>query len=294
MTGLTLTYHGKLPSMLSAYVRMLTSRKSNRIPEGKTIPFLEASIEGLRPDLKQLALYRKVCGFSENGTLPFSFPHIMASPLFMNLVSSKQFPLKEMGIVHTSVVMNIYRPIAETEPLDIVATINGHREANRGAEFDIVLKAQVDGKLVWDSTSTYISISKKKNKSDPKPKQPAPAKADYSFEEITLAEDLGRRYAKASGDYNPIHMKPFTAKLFGFPRHIIHGMWTYAKAGALVIPEGAESFSFESKFIGPIFLPSKVSLARREPDGNGLKFKVLASASAEAKPHLLGSYKELG
>lgn len=59
-------------------------------------------------------------------------------------------------------------------------------------------------------------------------------------EEITLPlEDLahwqapaeiGRRYAAVAGDYNPIHMSALTARLFGFPRAIAHGLWNKARA----------------------------------------------------------------
>ena len=47
-----------------------------------------------------------------------------------------------------------------------------------------------------------------------------------------LPADLGRRYAAVSGDHNPIHLYPLTAKAFGFPRQIAHGMWTKARCVA--------------------------------------------------------------
>ncbi len=45
-----------------------------------------------------------------------------------------------------------------------------------------------------------------------------------------LAGDLGRRYGAVSGDRNPIHLYPLTAKAFGFPTNIAHGMWTLARS----------------------------------------------------------------
>jgi acyl dehydratase len=44
-----------------------------------------------------------------------------------------------------------------------------------------------------------------------------------------VAADIGRRYAAVSGDRNPIHLYGMTAKAFGFPRQIAHGMWTKAR-----------------------------------------------------------------
>ena len=48
--------------------------------------------------------------------------------------------------------------------------------------------------------------------------------------------DIGRRYAAVSGDRNPIHLYPLTARAFGFPRAIAHGMWL--KARTLAALEG--------------------------------------------------------
>ena len=47
--------------------------------------------------------------------------------------------------------------------------------------------------------------------------------------EWRLPGDLGRRYAAVSGDRNPIHLYALTAKAFGFPRQIAHGMWSKAR-----------------------------------------------------------------
>ena len=50
--------------------------------------------------------------------------------------------------------------------------------------------------------------------------------------EWRLPGDLGRRYAAVSGDRNPIHLYPLTAKALGFPRQIAHGMWSLARCVA--------------------------------------------------------------
>ena len=37
-----------------------------------------------------------------------------------------------------------------------------------------------------------------------------------------------------SGDHNPIHLYPLTAKALGFRRQIAHGMWSLARCVAAV------------------------------------------------------------
>ena len=86
---------------------------------------------------------------------------------------------------------------------------------------------------------------------------------DWTFEDPpitawwTLPDDLGRRYAGVSGDHNPIHLHAWSAKPFGFPREIAHGMWTKARClASLRLPD---AFEADVKFKKPILLPSTVT-----------------------------------
>jgi acyl dehydratase len=103
-----------------------------------------------------------------------------------------------------------------------------------------------------------------------------------------LRGDLGRRYASVSGDVNPIHMHPLSAKLFGFPSVIAHGMWT--KAHCLAALEGRlpDAFTVAVSFRRPILLPATVAFAQAASDG-GLRFSV--RDARKSTPHLAGSVK---
>jgi acyl dehydratase len=48
---------------------------------------------------------------------------------------------------------------------------------------------------------------------------------------LTVTPDGGltKRYAEASGDYNPIHTDPEFAQKVGLPGVILHGLWTMAQ-----------------------------------------------------------------
>ena len=74
--------------------------------------------------------------------------------------------------------------------------------------------------------------------------------------------DLGRRYAAVSGDRNPIHLHALSAKAFGFPRAIAHGMWTKARClAALRLPD---ALTAEVRFKQPILLPSTVTFGEAD------------------------------
>ncbi|WP_408648159.1 MaoC family dehydratase [Streptomyces gossypiisoli] len=77
--------------------------------------------------------------------------------------------------------------------------------------------------------------------------------------EWRLGADIGRRYAAVSGDRNPIHLYPLTARLFGFPRPIAHGMWTVARC--LAAHGTPEAVLVRAEFRAPVPLPGTVEYA---------------------------------
>ena len=93
----------------------------------------------------------------------------------------------------------------------------------------MITEMRAEGEVVWESRSTYLARHRTQGR------MPAPAPSDETAKplpavaEWRLAGDIGRRYGAASGDRNPIHLHPLTARLFGFPRAIAHGMWTVAR-----------------------------------------------------------------
>ncbi|NYV74935.1 MaoC/PaaZ C-terminal domain-containing protein, partial [Streptomyces sp. UH6] len=84
-----------------------------------------------------------------------------------------------------------------------------------------------------------------------------------SVAEWRLPGDLGRRYGAASGDRNPIHLTAATARLFGFPRAIAHGMWTAARSvAAFGVPDAVD---VAVRFKAPVLLPGRVTYAAAGP-----------------------------
>ena len=78
-----------------------------------------------------------------------------------------------------------------------------------------------------------------------------------------LPADLGRRYAAVSGDRNPIHLSAVSARAFGFPRAIAHGMWSAAAVLASMEGRLPDAVQADVRFTSPVLLPSTVELATR-------------------------------
>jgi acyl dehydratase len=80
-------------------------------------------------------------------------------------------------------------------------------------------------------------------------------------EEWRLPADLGRRHAAVSGDYNPIHLYPWTARPLGFSRPIAHGMWTFARCVAAAAAPADRPVTARAEFRAPVLLPATVTYA---------------------------------
>lgn len=258
MSGATQILLQNTPTILSQYGRALLSKGQ----KGKIERLPNVSIwqTGVRPNVKKVAAYAKVCGFTfDNEKLPLTYPHMLAFPLHMELMLRKDFPLALMGLVHIRNNITQHRAIRLDDKLDICCKFSNLTETEKGLEFDIHTEISSAGILLWESTSTNFA---RKGGSSSKSNAPRPEPTPFTQQEQwKLASNLGRRYALVSGDSNPIHLFSFSAKLFGFKGHIAHGMWSKARAAATLHPlMNSDSCELKCEFKLPIFLPSTINL----------------------------------
>ncbi|MFD0417451.1 MaoC family dehydratase [Streptomyces sp. NPDC127108] len=276
----------------------------------------------VRTDVDRLVAYERLCGFaagqsassgtgtgrSTNGErptgadpLPPTYPHVLAFPQTMRLMAARDFPLPLLGLVHTSVEIVQHRAPLPEEDLELTTYARSLAPHRRGTEATITTSATVNGETVWESHSTYLSRHRttaenpeadhpdadapEANPPDRAPAKapgtPLPARADWH-----LPADLGRRYAAVSGDRNPIHLHPATARLFGFPRAIAHGMWTFARCVAehSGIGTGDEPLYLSAEFRAPVLLPGTVTYA-----AEGAAFELRGAAASGGRVHVTGS-----
>lgn len=229
-----------------------------------------------------LAAYGRICGFAESGPLPLTYPHVLAFPLTMRLMTGRAFPLPVLGLVHTWIEITPHRAARPTEPLELAVYAAGLTPHRRGTEVTMATEARVGGELVWESRSGYLSRHATTDAAA-SPRSAPDAVGDLpAVAEWRLPGDLGRRYGAVSGDRNPIHLHPLTARLFGFPRAIAHGMWTVARCLAEA-GDGADIRSVRAEFRAPVLLPATVTYAA---DAAGDTF---ALRGATGRVHLAGT-----
>ncbi|MEU0599292.1 MaoC/PaaZ C-terminal domain-containing protein [Streptomyces sp. NPDC006393] len=224
-------------------------------------PRVRLVLPGLRTDPARLAAYERVCGFpagpAGDGTLPVTYPHVLGFPLAMRLMSGRNFPLPLLGLVHTSLEITRHGALTATGEYELTVYVEGSAPHRRGTEAVVVTEMRAGGDVVWESRSRYLARHRTRHRAGEPPgetRKPLPAVAEWR-----LAGDLGRRYGAASGDRNPIHLHPLTARPFGFPRAIAHGMWTVARC--LAAHGAPASCVVRAEFRAPVPLPGTVTYA---------------------------------
>jgi acyl dehydratase len=274
------------PAVWPALARAVLARRPRLLPEGRTVPALEARLAPRAPEPGHLEAYRATCGFEPDGKLPITFPHALAGPLHLALLTSERFPLRLLGLIHLRNRIETLRAIGDREPLDLRCRVEGHRETDRGQEVDLVTEAHAGGQLAW--TEVQVLLARRPGARQPRPPAGPVAPAGARSARWSLGADLGRRYARVSGDYNPIHLSGPSARLFGFRRAIAHGMWTLARAAAELQPRVAGGAAvLEVTFKLPVLLPGRVSF-QEWPLARGLGFALLDEAGE--RPHAVGSF----
>lgn len=284
-----------LPSLWLAYPKALLARRPMLVPEGRDVPRIEARIDRLAVNAGHLRDYRRVCGFPDDGRLPLTYPHVLAMPLHMAMLTSDAFPVRLLGLVHVRNETRSHRRIAEDDALDVTCTLSGHRETDRGQEFDLETECRGEGRAIWSETSTFLARRRVPRIPDASRAEGKAAAPEASGPVRTTSwhadAGIGRRYAAVSGDINPIHLTDLSAKLFGFDAAIAHGMWSLARTVAELDGERAiDAVWIAVAFKLPIHLPAWVNLQSWEtPQGRGFSLK---DAQGD-KPHMTGSFDRL-
>jgi len=290
------------PSILPLYARAALPM----IPGASLLPFvpggggeipdgLDLELTGVRAEAADVSAYAKVCGFALRDTLPPTYPHMLAFPLHMAVMSDGSFPFGAVGLVHVENSITQKRPIGIDEEMTIRVRPTKLQRHPKGKTFSLETEVLVDGEVVWESTSTMLrrggGSSNGKGKSAKQGKSFESLDADApSSAEWKLPGDLGRRYAGVSGDRNPIHMHSLTAKPLGFPGAIAHGMWSKARALAQLESELPDSFEVEVRFRKPVLLPARVLFAEHN-EGEEILFAV--RDARKGTPHLDGHVQPL-
>ncbi|MBC7982670.1 MAG: hypothetical protein H7Y02_02340 [Candidatus Obscuribacterales bacterium] len=116
---------------------------------------------------------------------------------------------------------------------------------------------------MWEEVSTMLA-----RRATPG-QRPTIERAGSAEVKTTLAvgANTGRRYARVSGDLNPIHLSERSAGWFGFKQAVAHGAWSMSRGlgeGAALLPNGP--VQIDTQFKLPLYLPSEVIFRAQRQD----------------------------
>jgi acyl dehydratase len=285
MPGVEIT---RPPRLGTLYRRAVTGMLlPRRRAAGDSLPDTELVLRGVRADPVRLARYARVCGFPLTDTLPATYPHILAFPLALSLMTAPGFPFPAAGVVHLANRIEQHRPLGAGEALDLAVRAEHLRPHPRGRQVDVVAVATVDGTPVWRDVSTYLYRDRPRGGGARPPEAGPPVPVAV----WRVGADVGRAYAAVSGDRNPIHTSTLVARMFGFRRKIAHGMWTKARCLAHLAPRLAGAYVVAVTFQAPVLLPSTVHFSALAEEA-GWRFGLHDARSG--LPHLSGTVTASG
>jgi acyl dehydratase len=280
------------PSLLPSYAKAILGAL---VPGGSDeLPDHGVALNDVEIDPERVAAFNRVCGFGVRDAVPTTYPHILGFPLAMSLMTERAFPFALLGLVHVANRIEQRRPIAIAERPDLCVWAENLRPHRRGRQLDLVTEAKIDGAVAWLEHSTYLRQGKADGEEGgSKPAEEGPQGPPPGGESGAVWEvpgDIGRRYADVSGDRNPIHLHPLSARVFGFPRAIAHGMWMKARSIAAFEGRVPDAHMVEVAFRSPLLIPAKARFRSAERDG-GWAF-ALQREDGE-RDHLIGSVEPL-
>ena len=270
------------PALPGLFMQAALRRKvtGSRLPE-----------QGLRcwvsVDPDKVSAFRKVCGFVTSSLLPPTYPHVLAFPLQMKLLTDKDFPFPLLGLVHLANRVSIRRPLGGVIKAQVSVRVDHLKPHAKGATFSLITQIEDALGLLWEEHSTMLCRGVQLEGEIESSFEPAPM-AMSELATWYAPADIGRQYAKVSGDYNPIHLSDASAKLFGFPTAIAHGLWIESRTLAALddhLPDSNVDITVE--FQKPVRLPSEVTLSASAAGSHG-QLKVQGK---DGIVHMVGSWQ---
>ena len=285
------------PSHLLSLLRLVArGARARRDPAGwrPAVPRRKAACERaqIRLDAAHVQSYARATGgdavlafFDPRPATPPFYSATWETALALEMFAGLEPPLPLGAVVHVSTEVVWARPIEPGEPVRCRVELDRVEAAPRGLRLTVLSRNWLGaGRLCSQATSVYMvrlrAAGGGAERRAEAPADPAPEPGWTELARWPLAAGAGRRYARVSGDYNPIHLWPWTARPFGFRAPILHGFATAARAAHTLIAERlhgdpAALRRMSIHFRAPLPLPCTAVLLVRE-DGPEHRFRVAA------------------
>jgi len=272
----------------SGLYRALLLRRRPGLADSETLPAIAVQGSNIKVARDWLDEYRFVTMTpGDDDTAPLMFPHALLGSAHLMMLAHDNFPLGSFGLLHLRNHAIRYRDFGIDQPWDVSCVLARQRQVEKGLEFDFDTTISIDGESVWRSVSTFLKRGKPNGELEISPLADLFPPIDEAVPEsghFDVPHNIGRRYAKVTGDYNPIHVSSLVAKLFGFNRAIAHGMWSLARV-LPELPPVDNPVRIDVSFKGPMYVTSRATI-KTDTDG---RFELFCGTNP--RPVIVGAYQ---
>jgi hypothetical protein len=203
---------------------------------------------------------------------PHLFPQ-WSFPAVLRALEGVPYPFAR--IVNAGCTLAIEGPLPKGEPLDVTARLSSIDDNGRRAimhvevltstkSCGVALRADFRAlaPLGGGDKSKNGKAKTRSNGASDKPRLPERGREIGRF---SLSKRAGLDFAKATGDFNPIHWAPRYAKAMGFRSVILHGFgslsWAFeGLVRGLYSGDVSRITAIDANFVRPLVLPAKVGL----------------------------------
>ena len=254
-----------LPRMGPGFILRVLSKRARAVPAGPVAP-LTSRFTLPRLDFAHVARYRAALGFTADA-VPLTWWYLPVQRAHMATLLSDAFPYRLAGIVHVENALIAHAPVPGDTAIMLATCIDVLPTTASGAVYcALETVGSAGGERIFTCTSSYLAVRGARS-GKPKGEQPAVG-AGTVIDSWTLGPSSGRDYARVSGDWNPIHLARWSARLMGLPAPIIHGMHSVARTcAALEAHGGRRVAALSARFRSPVTLGTTARLSCDEPAG---------------------------
>ncbi|MEE1651953.1 MaoC/PaaZ C-terminal domain-containing protein [Brachybacterium sp. J144] len=278
-----------VPSFPAIYAAALDPRGARRGGGEPRLPEIAYRVRAVRIDGERARDFDHLMGGAATDLVHPGVLHVLAFPVSLALMARRDFPFRLLGLVHLRNQVLQHRPVRVGELVDVECRVRDLRPHRRGRTFEAVstILGQ-DGEIVATDVSTYLvrggggadsgagAAADPRSGADgtaPPREEAAPVREEFAPPRPTgrwrLGADTGRRYAAVSGDVNPVHLSALSARAFGFPSAIAHGMYTASRAFTEARVDLSRPLRWDVSFDAPVTLPGSLLVAFEDDPATG-------------------------
>lgn len=209
-------------------------------------------------DAGHLLRFRRALDYPDRPDhVPLCYHYLLVQRAQLDMMLAPRFPHAVVGLIHAGQQWTVHRHWRPDLPGEMELQLLPGRHAQA---FKISARLWQQQAFCLETSSDYRVLERGT------PRRLAPARAGsapvgQSIAGWSLPAGAGRRHAALSGDWNPIHLWPWSARLFGLERAIIHGLHTAARSEAALQRQLARPLQqLTIQFRRPLELPGEAAL----------------------------------